>query len=66
MDKQDTATRYDDLPELLSPVEFAAAARVGRSVVYDMARSGRLASKKFGRLLRIPKSELRIATEPSR
>ena len=51
-------TRFEELPELLSPAEFSVAARVGRGVVYSMVREGRLATKRFGRLIRIPRTEL--------
>lgn len=58
--KEASRTRYEELPELLSPEEFSAAARLGRSVVYAGVKSGQIAARRFGRLIRIPRTELQV------
>ena len=62
MEQKASNRRFEELPELLSPEEFSEAARVGRSVVYGMVRDGRLAARRFGRLIRIPRSELQATS----
>ncbi len=53
-------TPYDELPDLLRPEEFAAAACVSRGVVYELVRTGKLPVVRFGtKLFRVPKSALR-------
>ena len=53
-------TPYDELPELLSVEEFCTVAAIGRSTVYELVRTNKLTYKRFGRIVRIPKSELRL------
>jgi excisionase family DNA binding protein len=48
----------ESLPELLRPEEAAAWADCSRGVIYELARTNRLASVRIGRLLRIPRSAL--------
>jgi excisionase family DNA binding protein len=55
----DRHTRFDDLPEFLSPDEFRAYMRLSRSTVYDLLRRDELPHVKFGRCIRIPKIALR-------
>ena len=55
-------TRLDDMPELLTAPEFAAALGTGVGVVYAACASGSLPSLRIGRLLRIPKSALAAFT----
>jgi excisionase family DNA binding protein len=51
----------DALPEFLTPEEFRAYVRIGRSAMYDLLRRGEIPHVKFGRLIRIPKSVLQSA-----
>jgi len=51
-------SQFDKLPDLLSPVEASAYLRVSKGALYDRLREGRIEALRFGRLIRIPKSEL--------
>ncbi len=51
-------TRLEDLPEFLSPEEFAAFMGLGLTSVYQLIRSREIESRKFGRLYRIPRRAL--------
>lgn len=51
-------TRYEDLPEFLTPEEARQFLGLGRTAIYEALRSGRLASVRFGRLIRVPRSAL--------
>ena len=51
-------TKFQDLPELLTPAEVRRYLGVGRTTVYDLIQKGELPSKRFGRLLFIPKHAL--------
>lgn len=44
---------------LLTPEEAGRALNIGRSKVFDLIRSGELASIKIGRLRRVPVDEIR-------
>lgn len=44
---------------LLTPEEAGRALNIGRSKVFDLIRSGELASIKIGRLRRVPVDEVR-------
>lgn len=46
-------------PVLLTPEEAAEALKVGRCTVYDLIRTGQLASGKIGKLRRIPVEAVR-------
>jgi excisionase family DNA binding protein len=59
-------TPLADLPELLRVDEAAAWLDVSKGVVYEMARSGELASVKLGRLLRITRHGLAEMVEQRR
>ncbi|MGE3510553.1 MAG: helix-turn-helix domain-containing protein [Vicinamibacterales bacterium] len=48
--------KYDELPELCTPIEAAAFLRVSRNGIYELIRTGAVPSLKFGRLIRVPKS----------
>jgi excisionase family DNA binding protein len=61
----DRFTPYDQLPEQLTIEEYAAAAGISRWLAYEMVRKRKVASKKYGRLLRIPKSALLISDSPA-
>jgi excisionase family DNA binding protein len=51
-------TKYEDLPELLTPEEARQFLGLGRTGIYEAIRTGRLASVRFGRLIRVPRSAL--------
>jgi excisionase family DNA binding protein len=52
-------TKYDDLPELLTPDEARAFLGVGRWTIYEAIRTGRIRSVRFGRRIRVPCAALR-------
>lgn len=51
-------TPLDQLPEMLTIPECAAWLGTGRGLAYDLCRRGDLATVRFGRLLRVPRSAL--------
>jgi excisionase family DNA binding protein len=54
-------TRYTpvtELPEYLTFKEFVNYLAIGRSLGYELVRTGKVESVRFGRLVRIPKSVL--------
>ena len=53
-----TPPRWDDLPDLVTPEDARAFLQVGRNTIYELIKSGALPSRKFGKLIRIPKSAL--------
>lgn len=52
------ATRYEDLPQLLTPAEVCIVMGLGRSTIYKMFESGEIPSVRIGRQIRVPKSGL--------
>jgi excisionase family DNA binding protein len=52
------STPLDALPAMLRVGEVAAWCDVGRSTIYEQIKRGQLASVKFGKNLRVPRSEL--------
>lgn len=50
--------RLDDLPELLTPEEARHVLRVSRNGMYDLLKTGAVPSIKYGRLIRIKRTEL--------
>lgn len=56
-------TPFDELPDLLTPEEFRAVARIGRATCYDLLRRNEIPSVRYGRLIRIPKTALLAARE---
>jgi excisionase family DNA binding protein len=57
------STRFDDLPEFLTPEEFRQYVGIGRGTAYDLLRRGEIPCVRFGRLIRVPKSALDTNTE---
>lgn len=57
------APRLDDLPDLITVPEFAAAFRIGRGKAYLLVRSGTVPSITLGRSRRIPKQALQRMIE---
>ena len=57
----DSVTRHtplEDLPEFLTPEEFRAYVSIGRGTMYELLRRAEIPHKRFGRLIRIPKTAL--------
>jgi excisionase family DNA binding protein len=51
-------TPIADLPEFLSPEELGAYLQLGRNTVYELLRQNQIQHRRFGRLIRIPKTAL--------
>ena len=51
-------TNFDTLPLALTVLEAGQVLRVGRSVTYELVRSGQLRSVRIGRSIRIPRDAL--------
>ncbi len=51
-------TPADELPEYLTPAEVQHYLSLSRATTYDLLRRGELPSRRFGRLIRIPKAAL--------
>jgi excisionase family DNA binding protein len=56
----DRYTPDDDLPELLTAPEFAAAGGFTVGTAYSLVRQGVVPTVRLGRLVRIPKSALKV------
>jgi excisionase family DNA binding protein len=52
-------TPLEDLPQFLTPKEFCAFTRIGRSTIYDAIRRGEIPVARFGRVVRIPRDVVR-------
>ena len=52
-------TPYEDLPEYLTPQEFARKMGLGKSTVYQLLDSGELPCRRFGRRIFIHRDLLR-------
>ena len=50
--------RLEDLAELVTVDEFAAWARISLTKAYESVRSGKVESRRFGRVIRIPRRAL--------
>ena len=51
-------TNFDNLPLAQTVLEAGQVLRVGRSVTYELVRSGQLRSVRIGRSIRIPRDAL--------
>jgi excisionase family DNA binding protein len=49
---------FDSLPDLCTPEEAGAFLRTSRNTTYELIRTGKLPSIRFGRLIRIKKTVL--------
>ena len=58
MSSVNRSTPLDRLPQYLTIEEICHLLNIGRSLGYELVRSGELPAIRFGRLLRIPKSAL--------
>jgi excisionase family DNA binding protein len=54
---------YEQLPEFLTPEEARAYLAISRNGMYELLRRGEIPHRRFGRLIRIPKTAL--APDPS-
>jgi excisionase family DNA binding protein len=52
-------SKFDDLPDWLTPQEVRSFLRLGKSTLYEKLRSGEISSRKFGKQYRISKATLR-------
>ncbi len=52
-------TPFEDLPQFLTGDEFRIIVRIGRSTFYDAVKRGEIKAARFGRVLRIPREEIR-------
>jgi excisionase family DNA binding protein len=50
--------RLLDLPEMVTVQEYAAWARISRTKAYESVRAGMVESRRFGRIIRIPRRAL--------
>ncbi len=51
-------TKLEDLPEFLTVEELCAFLAIGKTCGYEMVRRGEIETRRFGRLIRIPRSVL--------
>ncbi len=52
-------SKFDQLPDWLTPGEARGFLRLGKSTLYEKLRSGEIPSRRFGRQFRIAKEALR-------
>lgn len=52
-------TKFNQLPDWLTPLEARSFLRIGKSTLYEKLRSGEIPSRRFGRQFRIAKEALR-------
>lgn len=52
------ATRFEELPELLTVPELAIFAGVGTAVIYDGINRGDIKVVKLGRIFRVPRRQV--------
>ena len=50
--------RFEELPDLVTPEQAGAFLQISRNSTYELLRSGEIPSIRFGRLLRIRKTDL--------
>ena len=51
-------TPIEELPQYLTIEEFCAFMAIGRSCAYELVRTGKIESVRFGKLVRIPRRAL--------
>lgn len=49
---------YDQLPDWITVEEVARYLRIGLSCAYEQIRSKKIPSRRFGRLVRVPRSAI--------
>ena len=52
-------SKFDQLPDWLTPQEARSFLRLGKSTLYEKLHSGEIPSRRFGRQFRIAKETLR-------
>jgi excisionase family DNA binding protein len=52
-------TKWEMLPDYLTPEEARAYLNLGRTTLYDLVRRGELPAVRFGKVLRIPREALK-------
>ena len=52
-------TSLEDLPQFLTPKEFCAFTRIGRSTLHEAIRRGEIPVARFGRVVRIHRDVVR-------
>jgi excisionase family DNA binding protein len=57
--------RYEDLPDLCTVEQARAYLQISRNASYDLISRGLIASVRFGKLIRIPKSTLGHVRRPA-
>lgn len=53
-----TPLEYHQLPDWITVEELARFLRIGRSCAYELVRSGKIPSRRFGRLIRVNRASL--------
>ena len=56
-------TRFENLPDLLSPDELRTYLGIGRTMTYELIRKGELPYVRYGRIIRIPREAIRDLAE---
>jgi excisionase family DNA binding protein len=52
-------TKWEMLPDYLTPEEARAYLNLGRTTLYDLVKRGKLPAVRFGKVLRIPREALK-------
>ena len=52
-------SKFEQLPDWLTPQEARSFLRLGKSTLYEKLRSGEIPARRFGRQFRISKESLR-------
>jgi excisionase family DNA binding protein len=53
-----TPPRFDDLPDLCTPAQARAFLQIGKNKIYELLKTGDIASVQCGQRVRIPKAAL--------
>ena len=56
-------SKFDQLPDWLTPQEARSFLRLGKSTLYERLRTGEINSRRFGRQFRIAKETLRPSAQ---
>ncbi len=51
-------TNFEDLPQMMTPLEVQAFLGLGRATVYSLIGEGKIPVRRIGRRLFVPKQEL--------
>ena len=58
-DRITRGTKWEMLPDYLTPEEARAYLNLGRTTLYDLVRRGEIPAVRFGKVLRIPREALK-------